>query len=47
MSKRLGSYYRSGRVDHWLKIKNLAAPAAKREAEEDWGAKRWTRPRSS
>jgi hypothetical protein len=22
-----------------LKIKNLAAPAVKREAEEDWGAK--------
>src|SRR3984957_11452404 len=37
VSKRLGSYYRSGRVDHRLKIKNPAAPAAKREAEEDWG----------
>ena len=24
MSKRLGSSYRSGRVDHWLKIKNPA-----------------------
>jgi hypothetical protein len=40
VSKRLGSPYRSGRVDHWLKIKNPAAPAMKREAEEDWGAKR-------
>ena len=37
VSKRLGSHYRSGRVDHRLKIKNPAAPAAKREAEEDWG----------
>jgi hypothetical protein len=30
-------------VDHWLKIKNWAAPAVKREAEEDWGSKRWGR----
>jgi bifunctional non-homologous end joining protein LigD len=36
VSKRLGSPYRSGRFDHWLKIKNPAAPAVKREAEEDW-----------
>ena len=31
--------------NHWLKIKNPAAPAARREAEEDWGAKRWARGR--
>jgi len=37
VSKRLGSPYRSGRVAHWLKIKNPAAPAVTREAEEDWG----------
>jgi bifunctional non-homologous end joining protein LigD len=43
VSKRLGSHYQSGRVDHWLKIKNPAAPAVKREAEEDWGAKRGAR----
>jgi bifunctional non-homologous end joining protein LigD len=36
VSKRLGSPYRSGRTDHWLKIKNPAVPAVKREAEEDW-----------
>ncbi len=36
VSKRLGSPYRSGRVDHWLKVKNPAAPAVTREAEEDW-----------
>ena len=47
VSKRLGSPYRSGRVDHWLKIKNPAAPAVKREAEEDWGSKRWARGRRS
>ena len=35
VSKRLGSPYRSGRVDHWLKIKNPAAPAVRREAEEN------------
>jgi bifunctional non-homologous end joining protein LigD len=36
VSKRLGSTYRSGRVNDWLKIKNPAASAVKREAEEDW-----------
>jgi hypothetical protein len=45
VSKRLGSPYRSGRVDHWLKIKNPAAPAVRRETEEDWGPKRWARGR--
>jgi hypothetical protein len=45
VSKRLGSPYRSGRVDHWLKIKNPVAPAAKREVEEDGGEKRWARGR--
>jgi ATP dependent DNA ligase domain len=29
VSKRLGSFYRSDRVDHWLQIKNPAAPAVK------------------
>jgi hypothetical protein len=37
VSKRLGSPYRAGRSPHWLKIKNPAAPAVKREAEDDWG----------
>ena len=36
VSKRLGSPYRSGHSPNWLKIKNPAAPAVKREAEEDW-----------
>jgi ATP-dependent DNA ligase len=36
VSKRLGSTYRAGRVGDWLKIKNPAAPAVKREVEEDW-----------
>jgi bifunctional non-homologous end joining protein LigD len=45
VSKRLGSPYRSGRVDHWLKVKNPAAPAVKREAEEDLSDRRWTRGR--
>ena len=45
VSKRLGSPYRSGRVEHWRKIKNLAAPAVKREAEEDWGNRRWSHGR--
>jgi uncharacterized LabA/DUF88 family protein len=29
--------YRSGRSPDWLKMKNLACAAVKREAEEDWG----------
>jgi bifunctional non-homologous end joining protein LigD len=37
VSKRLGSPYRSGRVAHWVKVKNPKAPAVTREAEEDWG----------
>jgi ATP-dependent DNA ligase len=41
VSKRLGSRYHSGRTRDWLKFKNPAAPAVKREAEEDWGPQRW------
>jgi bifunctional non-homologous end joining protein LigD len=37
VSKRLGSPYRSGRSRDWIKSKNPAAPAVKRETEEDWG----------
>ncbi|HEY2533738.1 MAG TPA: hypothetical protein VGJ20_38420 [Xanthobacteraceae bacterium] len=40
VSKRLGSLYRSGRSKQWLKVKNPAAPAVKREAEEDWSLSR-------
>jgi bifunctional non-homologous end joining protein LigD len=36
VSKRLGSLYRAGRSEHWIKVKNPAAPAVKREAEEEW-----------
>jgi ATP-dependent DNA ligase len=36
VSKRLGSRYRSGRSPDWIKSKNPAAPAVRREAEEDW-----------
>jgi bifunctional non-homologous end joining protein LigD len=36
VSKKLGSPYRSGRSDTWLKVKNPAAPAVIREAEEEW-----------
>jgi bifunctional non-homologous end joining protein LigD len=41
VSKRLGSPYISGRSRAWLKFKNPAAPAVRREAEEDWGRGRW------
>jgi hypothetical protein len=37
VSKRIGSRYRSGHSRVWLKFKNPAAPAVKREAEEEWG----------
>jgi ATP-dependent DNA ligase len=40
VSKRKGSRYVSGRCDAWLKVKNPAAPAIRREAEEDWGRRR-------
>ena len=33
VSKRLGSPYRSGRADCWVKVKNTAAPTVTREAE--------------
>ena len=36
VSKRLGSPYRSGRADCWVKVKNPTAPAVTREAEEEW-----------
>jgi bifunctional non-homologous end joining protein LigD len=34
VSQRIGSPYRSGRSAHWPKVKNPAAPAVRREAEE-------------
>jgi bifunctional non-homologous end joining protein LigD len=36
VSKRLGSPYVAGRSRHWVKMKNPACAAVKREAEEDW-----------
>ena len=30
------SGHRSGRLVHWVKVKNPKAPAVRREAEEDW-----------
>jgi ATP-dependent DNA ligase len=36
VSKRLGSPYHSGRSKQWVKVKNPAAPAVRREAEEEW-----------
>jgi bifunctional non-homologous end joining protein LigD len=36
VSKRLGSSYRGGRAGCWIKVKNPAAPAVTREAEEEW-----------
>jgi bifunctional non-homologous end joining protein LigD len=36
VSKHKTSTYRSGPSSDWLKSKNPAAAAVKREAEEDW-----------
>ena len=36
VSKRKDSMYRSGRSPDWLKSKNPACAAVKREAEKDW-----------
>jgi bifunctional non-homologous end joining protein LigD len=38
VSKGLGSPYRSGRADCWIKVKNPAAPAVRRIEEEDWNS---------
>ena len=37
VSKRRNSAYRSGRSSDWIKSKNPAAPAVRREAEEELG----------
>ena len=37
VSKRKDSPYRSGRSADWLKSKNPACEAVRRETEEDWG----------
>jgi bifunctional non-homologous end joining protein LigD len=37
VSKRKDSTYRSGRSPDWLKSKNPACEAVRREAEEQWG----------
>src|SRR2546430_5708883 len=37
VSKRKDSPYRSGRSSDWLKSKNPACEAVRREEEEDWG----------
>jgi len=44
VSKRTDAPYRSGPSRTWLKSKNPASEAVRREREEEW---RYTRPRSS
>jgi ATP-dependent DNA ligase len=39
VSKGLGSHYQSGRSPDWLKFKNPAAPAVRRDEEEEWGGR--------
>src|SRR3954470_16005022 len=39
VSKRRDSAYRSGRTRDWVKSKNPASEAVRREAVEDWGRK--------
>jgi hypothetical protein len=36
--RAISSPYHSGRSPHWVKVKDLKAPAVTREVEEDWGA---------
>ena len=40
VSKRKASQYRSGPTRDWLKSKNPASEAVRREALEDWGGHR-------
>ncbi len=37
VSKRKDSAYRSGRSPDWIKMKNPACEAVRREEEEEWG----------
>jgi bifunctional non-homologous end joining protein LigD len=41
VSKRKGSFYRSGHSPDWIKMKNPGCAAVTREAEEDWGREKW------
>jgi bifunctional non-homologous end joining protein LigD len=36
VSKRLGSRYRSGLCDAWIKVRNPASIAVQRERSENW-----------
>jgi ATP-dependent DNA ligase len=36
VSKRRGSRYARGQSSNWLKVKNPAAPAVRRETKEHW-----------
>jgi ATP-dependent DNA ligase len=47
VSKRRDSRYTSGRTRDWIKSKNPAAPAVRRETEEDWNGWRAARSRNS
>jgi hypothetical protein len=33
-------------AQYWVKVKNPKAPAARREAEEDWGSSHWIRSKT-
>jgi hypothetical protein len=44
VSKRKDSRYRSGRSPDWLKSKNPACEAVRREEEEDWGPMKLANP---
>jgi hypothetical protein len=37
VSKRIGSRFPLGSSLNWIKSKNRATPALRRQAEEDWG----------
>ncbi len=45
LSKRGDAPYRSARCTDWIKVKNAAAPAVRREDEEDSGSSRWRQAR--
>jgi hypothetical protein len=42
VSKRRDSRYVAGRTRLWLKAKNPGSDAARREATEDWGRRKYT-----
>jgi hypothetical protein len=47
MTVEMAQSTKSKRSPHWVKVKNLKAPAVRREAEEDWGSPHWIKSKTA